>query len=331
MSPRILTAIGSLAVLIAVVLLVTTPVAAQAPAAAKAPAPPTAKKWTAKTPDGQPDLQGYWTNSTYTPLIRPKGVTKEFYTKEEVANREKAAADRESEQTTPGTVADVHYDFTQFGLDRNQSRFVSNMRTSLIYDPADGQLPPVTPEGQKRQADRAAERRRAGATTDAVQNMPVGTRCIVMAGSGPPMMNAGYNSNYQIIQSPGYVMILTEMIHDVRLISLDGRPPLPNTVRQWIGSSRGHWEGDTLVVETVGQTDVTWLDQSGIPHSTDMKVTERITRPDFGHLEIVHIIDDPKTFSKPWTFTTHPSLLRGELIQYICQENNKDVEHLVGK
>ncbi len=92
-----------------------------------------------------------------------------------------------------------------------------------------------------------------------------------------------------------------------------------------------HWEGDTLVVETVGQNDITWLDQSGIPHSTGMKVTERFTRTDFGHLEVVHIIDDPKTFSKPWTFTTHPSLLRGELIEYICQENNKDVEHLVGK
>src|SRR5215469_17133285 len=139
MSPRILTAIGTLAVLIAVVLLVTTPVAAQAPAAAKAPAPAAAKKWTAKTPDGQPDLQGYWTNSTYTPLQRPKGVTKEFYTKEEVAKAEQAAVDRENEQTTPGTVADVHYDLTQFGLDRNQSRFTSSMRTSLIYDPADGQ------------------------------------------------------------------------------------------------------------------------------------------------------------------------------------------------
>src|SRR5947199_394821 len=88
----------------------------------------------------------------------------------------------------------------------------------------------------------------------------------------------------------------------------------------------GNWQPNAI-----GQNDITWLDQSGIPHSTDMKVTERFTRTDFGHLEVVHIIDDPKTFSKPWTFTTHPSLLRGELIEYICQENNKDVEHLIGK
>src|SRR2546429_26743 len=105
----------------------------------------------------------------------------------------------------------------------------------------------------------------------------------------------------------------------------DGRGHDPKVEYTWLGDSIGHWEGDTLVVETVGQNDITWLDQSGIPHSTDMKVTERITRTDFGHLETVHIIDDPKTFSKPWTFTTHPSLLRGELIEYICQENNKDV------
>jgi len=132
------------------------------------------------------------------------------------------------------------------------------------------------------------------------------------------------------VQTPDYVMILTEMVHDARVIRMNA-PHAPATVRKWLGDSIGHWEGDTLVVETVGQNDITWLDQSGIPHSTDMKVTERFTRTDFGHLEVVHIIDDAKTFSKPWTFTTHPSLLKGELIEYICQENNKDVEHLVGK
>ncbi len=119
--------------------------------------------------------------------------------------------------------------------------------------------------------------------------------------------------------------------HIWRKIFMDGRPHDPNVQDTWLGDSIGHWEGDTLVVETVGQNDITWIDESGIPHSSDMKVTERISRPDFGHLTIEHIIDDPKTFSKPWTFTTHPSLLKGELIEYICQENNRDVQHLVGK
>jgi hypothetical protein len=116
-----------------------------------------------------------------------------------------------------------------------------------------------------------------------------------------------------------------------RKVFLDGRPHNPQVEDTWLGDSIGHWEGDTLVVETVGQNDITWLDEAGIPHSDKMKVTERITRPDFGHLTIENIIDDPQMFSKPWSFTTHPRLLKGELIEYICQENNRDVERLVGK
>src|SRR4051794_29690300 len=221
---------GVLVAAIAVSAFAARVVAGQAAPGAKplpsppAKAAPAAKKWTLpRTPDGQPDLQGYWTNSTYVPLERPDKVTKATYTEEEFAAVVKEAAAREAEQTEPGTVADVHYDFTQFGLDKSQSAFVKNdLRTSLIVDPPNGKMPPLTAEGQKRAADRAAERRRMGATTDAVQNMPVGTRCLIMAGSGPPMMNAGYNNNYQIVQGPGYVMILVEMIHDVRIIPIDG-------------------------------------------------------------------------------------------------------------
>src|SRR5712692_1403797 len=201
----------------------------------KAAAKPQAKKWTVpRTPDGQPDLQGFWTNSTYVPLERPDNVAKAFYTEQEFAAVIKEAAAREAEQTEPGTVADVHYDFTQFGLDRSQSAFVKTLRTSLIVVPPNGKLPPVTAEGQKRAAERAAERKRMGATTDAVQNMPLGTRCLIMAGSGPPMMTPGYNTNYQIVQGAGYVMILVEMIHDARIIPLDGRAPLPENMRQWM-------------------------------------------------------------------------------------------------
>ena len=137
---------------------------------------------------------------------------------------------------------------------------------------------------------------------------------------------------WTIVQTPKLIVIVYEGgAHIWRKIFMDGRGHDPKVEYTWLGDSIGHWEGDTLVVETVGQNDITWLDEDGTPHSADMKVTERIRRPDYGHLEIEHTIDDPKTFSKPWKFTTRPVLLRGELIEYICQENNKDVEHLFGK
>jgi len=137
---------------------------------------------------------------------------------------------------------------------------------------------------------------------------------------------------WTIVQTPQLIVIVYEGgAHIWRKIFMDGRPHDPKVEFTWLGDSIGHWESDTLVVETVGQNDISWLDEGGTPHSSDMKVTERIRRPDFGHLEIEHTIDDPKTFSKPWKFTTHPSLLRGELIEYICQENNKDLQHMVGK
>lgn len=138
---------------------------------------------------------------------------------------------------------------------------------------------------------------------------------------------------WTIVQTPQLIVIVYEGgAHIWRKIFMDTRGLHdPKVEYTWLGDSVGHWEADTLVVETVGQNDLTWLDEGGTPHSTDMKVTERIRRPDYGHLEIEHTIDDPKTFSKPWKFTTHPVLLRGELIEYICQENNKDVQHMVGK
>ena len=242
-------AVASFGMLLATAVMVVTthPVAGQAPAQ---PAP--AKKWTVpRTADGHPDLQGFWTNSTYVPLERPNNVTKTMHTDEEFAQVIKEAAAREAEQTEPGTVADVHYDFSQFGLDRSQSAFVKTLRTSLIVDPPNGKMPPLTAEGQKRAADRAAERRRLGATTDAVQNMPIGTRCLIMAGSGPPMMSAGYNNNYQIVQIPGYVVIVVEMIHDARIIPLDGSPPCRKTsgcgweIRVVIGSAT-RWSSTPL-------------------------------------------------------------------------------------
>jgi hypothetical protein len=321
-------AVASFSVLVAAIAAFTfaTHVAGQAPTPAAKPAPAAGKKYVApRTPDGQPDLQGYWTNSTYVPLERPDRVTKTYYTEQEFAAVIKDAAAREAEQTEPGTVADVHYDFTQFGLDRSQSAFVkSDLRTSLIVDPANGKMPPLTAEGQKRNADRAAERRRLGATTDAVQNMPIGTRCLIMAGSGPPMMNAGYNSNYQIVQGPGYVMILVEMIHDARIIPLDGKQAvLPETMRQWIGDSRGHWDGDTLVIETTNLNGKNPFRGS----SERMKVTERLWRVDANTLGYRFTIDDPATWTQPWTAEAPMTKSVGPIFEHACHEGNYGVRN----
>jgi hypothetical protein len=138
---------------------------------------------------------------------------------------------------------------------------------------------------------------------------------------------------WTMIQTDKLLVIVYEGgAHIWRKIFLDGRPHNPQVVETWLGDSLGHWQdNDTLIVETVGQTDKTWLDESGLPHTKDMVVTEQFKRTDLGHMEIVHTINDPGAYSKPWTFTTHPTMLNGELIEYICQENNRDVQHLVGK
>ncbi|HEY7448206.1 MAG TPA: hypothetical protein VH702_08655 [Vicinamibacterales bacterium] len=277
------------------------------------------RKWTTpRTPDGQPDLQGFWNNTTYVPLQRPKDVTKEFYTKEEAAERIKRAAAEENEQTVPGTVADVHYDFTQFGLDRSQAPLASNLRTSLIVDPEDGRLPPLSAEGQKRAAARAEARKRMGGPTDAVENQPLSVRCIIMDRIGPPMLAGAYNNNYQIVQIPGYVMILTEMIHDVRIIPLDGRPHLPQSVRQWTGSYRGRWEGETLVVETTNFNGKMAFQGA----SENMKLTERFTRVSEDTIRYQFTVEDPSTWTRPWSAEVPWAKAIGPLFEHACHEGN---------
>jgi hypothetical protein len=297
-----------LSVVVGIVMLAAVPIAAQQPSTYKAP----------RTPDGQPDLQGFWTNSTYTPLERPDGVTKEFYTPEELAEVEKRGAARESEQTEPGTVADVHYDFSQFALDNSQATLARNLRTSLIVDPPTGKMPPVTPEGRKRAADLAAARKALGNVNDAVQNMSNGGRCIIMGGSGPPLMDAGYNANYHIVQAPGYVMILTEMIHDARIIPLDGRPQPPSGLRQWMGVSRGRWEGETLVVETTNFNGRNPFRGS----SENLKVTERFTRTADDAIQYRFTVEDPSTWEIPWTAEERLQQTEGPIFEHACHEGN---------
>ena len=290
-----------------------------------------------RTADGQPDLQGFWTNSTYVPLERPANVNKEFYTPDEAVAAEKRAAERESEQTEPGTVADVHYDFTQFGLDRSQSTFARSLRTSLIVDPADGKIPALTAEGQKRAAERAAARKAMGGPYDAVENMPIGSRCIVMAGAGPPMMNAGYNANYQIVQAPGVVMILTEMIHDVRIIPLDastgsgsprtksGGDSPSSRVRQWTGISRGRWEGTTLVVETTNFNGKNPFRGA----SEGMTVTERFTRVAPDQILYRFTVEDPATWAKAWTAEMPMAKTNGPIFEFACHESNYGIANIL--
>src|SRR5215813_12010644 len=273
-----------------------------------------------KTPDGQPDLQGYWTNNSYTPLERPNGVTKEFYTPAELAETNKKAAEREEEQTTPGTVADVHYDFTQFGLDRSQTRLTGNLRTSVIVDPANGKLPPVTSEGQKRAADRAAERKKQGAQYDQVQNIPIGSRCVYQ-NAGPPMLPPGYNPAYEILQSKDTVTILIEMLHEVRVIPLDGRPHAPQGYRSWLGDSRGHWEGDTLVVETTNFNDKSAFRGA----SENMKVTERFTRVSDDAIKYEFTVNDPSTWEIPWKGEMPFVKINGPVFEHACHEGNYGV------
>jgi len=323
-----LLSVAALAIALTVVLLAPSPVAAQtlksgAGAVSIAGPKPAAKPWTvSKTPDGQPDLQGYWTNNTYVPLERANGVTKEFYTREEAIEAAKKSAAREEEQTVPGTTADVHYDFTQFGLDKSQTVLTPNLRTSMITEPPNGKMPAVTAEGQKRAADKAAERRKQGAQYDQVQNIPIGSRCIYQ-GAGPPMLPPGYNPAYQIVQGPGYVMFVIEAGHEVRVVPTDGRPHPPENVRSWLGDSKGHWEGNTLVVETTNFNDKVAFRGS----SEKLKVTERFTRTGDETIRYEFAIDDPATWATPWKAELMFTTMDGPIFEHACHEGNYGIRN----
>ncbi len=271
-----------------------------------------------RTPDGDPNLEGFWTSTTFTPLERPKEITKEFYTREEAVEMVKRLAALEAEQTTPGTIADVHYDFTQFGLDKSQSPRALNLRTSLIVDPSDGRIPPMTPEGQRTAAERSRARQQMGGPTDAAENQPLGARCIIMEVAGPPMLPGAYNNNYQIVQTAGYVMILSEMIHDARIIPLDDRPKPPSGVQQWMGSSRGRWERDTLVVETTNLNGKNPFRGS----SEHMRLVERFTRIADDSILYRFTVDDPSTWKSTWSAELPMRKMSGPLFEHACHEGN---------
>jgi hypothetical protein len=323
MSHRHLTSTNALAAAIARVivmaLLLHVPAAGQtAPASAKAKA--SAKTWTPpRTPDGQPDLQGYWNNSTLTPLERPSElVGKQVLTEEEAAEYQKRVL---AEADAPNPQAGGIPLGLQAGRSLGASWFergevVASRRTSLIVDPPDGRIPPLTPAAQKQAADRAQERSLHPA--DGPEDRSLTERCLVWPGAGPPMLPTAYNSNYQIVQSPGYVVIFVEMIHDARIIPLDGRPHLGPEVRQWLGDSRGHWEGNTLVVDTGNFSGKTAFRGSG----ENLHLIERFTRTDAETIRYEFTVDDPATFTRPWKAEIPMRKTQGPIYEYACNEGN---------
>jgi hypothetical protein len=276
------------------------------------------KTWTPpQTPDGQPDLSGYWTNITLTPLQRPANLAgKPFFTPAEAAAYEKETVERNNaDRRDPGTDADVGKAYNDFWWDRG-TKVVSTLRTSLIIDPPDGKVPELSQEANRRMAETRAAAR--GHAFDGPENRGLSERCLLWPTAGPPMMPSFYNNNYQIVQGPGYVTIVVEMIHDARIIPLDGRPHLPQNVRLWLGDSRGHWEGNTLVVETTNFTDKTPFQGSG----KDMRLVERFTRTAPDTILYQFTVNDPATFAKPWTAEIPMRQAAGPLIEYACHEGN---------
>src|SRR5580700_1110372 len=286
------------------------------PAAAKvATATPAKAQPAHRTPDGQPDLQGVWSTATVIPLERPKDLgAKEFFTKEEAAAYEKKVLSQH-EVATPGTYGDVHYSMAQFGLERGQAQVAPTIRTSIIVGP-EGRVPPMLPDAVQRNAARAAANK--GHEFDGPENRGLAEQCILWGNEGPPMLPEGYNSNLQIVQGAGYVAIEQEMIHDVRIIPTDGRPHLPADVHQWLGDSRGHWEGNTLVVDTTNFTDKTALRGSG----ENLHVVERFTRTDADTVKYEFTVSDPTTWEKSWSGEVLMSKIDGPIFEYACTEGN---------
>ena len=330
---RSLVSTTTLAAMIAVLLIAQALAAGQVQSPATKAAPPKAtpaggKSWTPpRTPDGKPDLQGVWTNNTVTPLERPKEIAgKEFYTEAELQALAKQERERlaqvEDEGQPPANHSgvegapadDVHYDFSQFGLDRAQAKLAWNRRTSIIVGPQ-GTVPPLTPDARKRLAEIRAKAK--GHEFDGPENLSLGARCLARPNVGPPLLPSAYNSNLQIVQGAGYVAIETEMIHDVRIIPTDGRPHIPESIHQWYGDSVGHWEDNTLVIDTTNFTEL-----SPFRGAQNLHVIERLTRADEDTILYKFTVEDPGMWTKPWSGELPITKIDGQLYEYACHEAN---------
>lgn len=278
-----------------------------------------------RTPDGVPDLQGVYSNSSEVPLERAANLgAKEFYTDEELAKRAAAAANPAPRAASqPGTTADIHYDTSQFGLGRNVTADMVNKRTSILVGET-GRVPDMLPAAQQRQAALQASRR--GHEMDGPENRGIAERCIYWGTEGPPMLNQGYNSNLQISQGPGYVAIWQEMIHDVRVIPTDGRAHAPESIRLWFGDSVGRWEGDTLIVDTTNFNDQPAVGRGA---SRNLHVVEKFTRTGPKTVLYQFTVSDPSTWEKSWSGEYPFGEIDGKVYEYACQEGNYGMANIL--
>jgi len=274
-----------------------------------------------RTPWGDPDLEGIWTNATLTPLQRPPELAaKEFFTPEEAAQFQRTRIEQTNADRPlpPGQVGAYNDVFFERG-----TSIVASRRTSLVVDPSDGRIPALTPEAQKNVE--ARQKREAVSPADGPEDRWLTERCILF-GATVPMLPEPYNNNYRIIQSPGYVTILVEMNHDARVIPLDGRPRLTSTIQQWTGDARGRWEGATLVVET---NNLKFNHQSrfGVGYLNGLsderlRVVERFTMTDANTMTYRATVEDPTVFVRPWTVELSMARTAGPLFEVACHEGN---------
>jgi hypothetical protein len=280
-----------------------------------APSAQSAKAPLPRTADGHVDLQGIWDFRSATALERPaRFAGREFMTAEEAIAYEKEAVEREDGRPPDDgrTEQSVH---PVWWLDYGKT-VVKSRRTSLIIDPPDGQIPAQTPEGRERAAARRAAAREHG-PADSYENRSLQERCITR-GLPEVILPGPYNNNLQIVQTPGYVLLFTEMIHDARVVPIDGRPHSSPSLRSWMGDSRGRWEGDTLVIDTTNFTDRTSFRGSG----ENLHLVERFTRVDAGTIDYRFTVEDPTTWTRPWTVAYPIVKTNGPIYEFACHEGN---------
>jgi hypothetical protein len=282
-------------------------------------------------PDGHPDLQGVWTNATITPLERPAPfVSKATVSDAEAAVFEQKAAkdlnDTDGASESPllaaaGSNGTGAYNMLFIDRGSELARVDGRKRTSLIVDPPDGKVPPLTEEAKQRIAGRSYDR------FNSVKTRPLAERCLLGFGStsGPPMLPVLYNNNYQIVQTPDRIMILVEMVHDARIIRMNAKHASPN-IRQWLGDSVGHWEGDTLVVDTTNFTTETSIRGS----TENLHVVERFTPVDARTILYRVTMDDPSAFTRPWTIEYPFRASPGPIYEYACHEGNYSLTDILG-
>lgn len=296
-----------------------------------------------RTAWGDPDLQGVWDFRTITPLERPEVYgDREFLTDEEAAlleqdvvTRNEELLTRPAQRTTAGGNVDSRSDgtpgfYNNFWLDTG-TRAVSTRRTSLVLDPPDGRLPALTAEGRRRSEERQLHE--LGHPTDSWTDFDAGDRCLLGLNAGPPIVPAAYNQNLQVFQTPDHVVLLTEMVHTVRVVPLDARPPLGPSIRQWSGDARGRWEGDTLVVETTHFLDdrrwSTSNPMGALGSTAGLRLVERFRRLDAGTLEYEFAVHDPAIWTQPWTVSVPMRRSAERLHEYACHEGNYSLPNML--